>query len=114
MENEQEEELKRMERGGAKEGAERKHQKEHLKKICQKLAKVEGRAEAVRSKRSKKGEKHQRREQVESAIKTIKCSSCSQEPYGAPANSKSDAEYFEVCAAKELEERAGFGRLPQI
>lgn len=68
----------------------------------------------MRSKGSEKGEKHQRREQVESAIKTIKCSSCSQEPYGAPANSKSDAEYFEVCAAKEVEERAGFGRLPQI
>lgn len=45
---------------------------------------------------------------MESAIKGIKCSLCSQETYGAPANSKSDAESIEVCIAKRSEEYSRF------
>lgn len=55
----------------------------------------------MRKKGRKRGENIKRKEQVErSAVKRIKCSLCSQETYGAPANSKSDTESFEVRAAK--------------
>lgn len=53
-------------------------------------------------------ENHQRKERVESAIKRIKCPLCSQKTYGAPANSKSDAESIEVCIAKGSEEYSRF------
>lgn len=38
---------------------------------------------------------------MESAIKRIKCSLCSQEPYGAPPNSKSNTESIEVQGRSE-------------
>lgn len=55
----------------------------------------------MRKKGRKRGGNIKRKERVErSAVKRIKGSLCSQETYGAPANSKSDAESFEVRATK--------------
>lgn len=45
---------------------------------------------------------------MEGAIKRIKCPLYSQETYGAPANSKSNAESIEVRAAKRSEEYSRF------
>lgn len=81
---------------------------------------MKGKAGVVRNDRRKEGgreeEEHQRKGRVgRSAIKRIKCSLCSRETYGAPANSKSDVESIEMCAAKGGEKYSKFfGRLSQI